>query len=291
MLITPFDPWKSKLCTCPEKLTLNPYTGCSHQCVYCYVSSYVPNFFHCRPKKNLTKRLETEASKLRGELVSIANSSDPYPPIEQALGLTRSCLQILSKHHCKVQIATKSHLVTRDIDILKNIPCMVSMSVTTDDDETAKLLEPKAPPPTKRLEALEKLAKNNIPVSARIDPIIYSLNDNPDSLVDKLASIGVPHITCSTYKAKPDNWKRLAHVFPQLAKLLQPLYFEKGEQMGRSFYLPKELRRNIVEKVKRLVESYGIEFSSCREGLPQLNSAACDGSWLLTKDPSFMLHQ
>jgi DNA repair photolyase len=283
MLITPFDPWKSKLCTCPEKLTLNPYTGCSHQCLYCYVSSYVPNFFHCRPKKDLIPRLEREASMLKGELISIANSSDPYPLLEESLRLTRACLRVLSRYNCRIQVVTKSTLVTRDIDLFKRTASMVAMTITTEEDKMAKTLEPFAPPSSDRLEALERLIQNGIHVSARIDPIIPFLNDNPETLVKKLASIGVPHVTCSTYKVKHDNWKRFAQALPALAESLQPLYFERGERNGRSFYLPRSVRREIVVKVKRLVEREGMKFSSCREGFPGLNSAACDGSWLITE--------
>jgi len=100
MLISAFHPWRSNLCTCPPKLTLNPYTGCDHTCVYCYASSYVSKFFSCRPKKDLIPRLKREAVKLKGELVSIANSSDPYPNCEAETGLTRKCLEILSQHNC-----------------------------------------------------------------------------------------------------------------------------------------------------------------------------------------------
>ena len=95
MLLTAFDPWKSQICTCPDKLTFNPYTGCDHKCLYCYASSYIPNFFKCRPKKNLLSRLRQESTKLKGELISISNSSDPYPRIEKKLRLTRECLEIL----------------------------------------------------------------------------------------------------------------------------------------------------------------------------------------------------
>jgi DNA repair photolyase len=281
MLITPFDPWESKLCTCPQKLTLNPYTGCPHGCLYCYVTSYIPNFHHCRPKKELTRKVEKEATKLEGNLISIANSSDPYPPIEETLGITRTCLQTLSKHDCKIQIVTKSPLVTRDIDILRKTPSMVSITITTENDEIAKLLEPSAPLPSKRLKALCKLLQNNIPTTVRIDPIIPYLNNQPEKLVKELASMGVPQITCSTYKVKYDNWRRFTQAFPTKAIALKPLYFEIGEQHGRSFLLPREMRKEILENVKEVTENEGMRFSSCREGFPQLNSATCDGSWLL----------
>jgi DNA repair photolyase len=281
MLITTFDPWKSKLCTCPRKLTLNPYTGCSHGCLYCYVSAYVPEFDHTRPKANLTARLGKEARKVEGELVSIANSSDPYPPMERSLGLTRKCLRILSRRNCRVQLVTKSDLVTRDIDLLKKLPCTVAMTITTSDDALSKRLEPHAPPPSQRLRAVRTLLENGIPTSVRIDPLIPRLNDRPEDLIRQLALIGVPHITCSTYKAKSDNWRRVAQAFPHIAKDLGPLYFEKGERIGRSLYLPEDLRRRMIERVKTRAEKEGMKFASCREGFPQLNTATCDGSWLI----------
>ena len=181
MLISEFDPWKSKLCTCPPKLTFNPYTGCDHGCVYCYASSYILKFFNCRPKKSLLRRLEEEIRKLSGESISISDSSDPYPNIEEETGLTRKCLEILSRHACKIQIITKSPLVTRDIDILKRTSCMVALSITTDEDKISRRLEPRAPVSSERLKAMEALVNNRIPVAVRIDPIIPFLNDSQKS--------------------------------------------------------------------------------------------------------------
>ena len=281
MLITVFDPWKSKLCTCPRKLTLNPYTGCSHGCLYCYVSAYVPDFDRTRPKADLTARLEKEARRVEGELISIANSSDPYPPLEQSLGLTRKCLQILSKRNCRVQLVTKSDLVTRDVDLLKKLPCTVAMTITTSDDTLSMRLEPHAPLPSNRLRAVRTLLESGIPTSVRVDPLIPRLNDRPEDLIRQLAVLGVPHITCSTYKAKGDNWRRVVQAFPRIAKDLGPMYFEKGERIGRSLYLPEDLRRRMIERVKTQAEEEGIKFASCREGFPQLNTATCDGSWLI----------
>jgi DNA repair photolyase len=280
-LISKFDPWRSRLCTCPPKLTFNPYTGCDHACVYCYASSYIPNFFNCRPKKNLIKRLKREAAKLKGELISISNSSDPYPNLEAETSLTRKCLETLSKHDCKVQIVTKSNIVVRDIDLLKKTPSMVTLTITTDNDKISKIIEPKAPSSSERLKAAENLIRKGIPTSVRIDPIISFVNDDPDNLVETLASIGVKHITSSTYKVKPDSWKRFNMALPKTAERLKPFYFEKGEGIGRSIYLPKELRLKLMEKVAILTRKYGIHFGTCREDLSHLNTAQCDGSWLI----------
>jgi len=230
----------------------------------------------------LISRLIKESKKLKGELISISNSSDPYPGIEEDLELTRKCLEILSKANCKVQIVTKSTLVMRDVDILSKIPAMVTLTITTVDDSLSKGLEPKAPVSSKRIKAVEFLVRKGIPVSVRIDPIILFLNEEQEELVDILASIGVKHVTSSTYKVKYDNWRRFSLVFPEVAEKLKKLYFEKGERVGRSYYLPRELRYKIMKRMKEVVESKGMRFACCREGFPELNSATCDGSWLIS---------
>ncbi|MEM3054768.1 MAG: radical SAM protein [Candidatus Bathyarchaeia archaeon] len=280
-LLAKFDPWRSRLCTCPPKLTLNPYTGCDHACIYCYASSYIPKFFNCRPKKDLVARLKREAARLNGEIISISNSSDPYPTIEAEKGLTRQCLEILLRSNCKIQIITKSNLVVRDVDLLRKIPSMVALTITTDQDYLSRVLEPNAPSSSERLEAVERLVEAGIPTSVRIDPIIPYVNENPINLMEKLASVGVKHITCSTYKVKMDNWQRLNLTMPQIAEKLKPLYFEKGERIGGYLYLPRDLRLKLMENLAVTTKKYGLKFGVCREGFSHLNTAKCDGSWLL----------
>ena len=282
-LISRFDPWRSSLCTCPPKLTLNPYTGCDHACVYCYASSYIPSFSECRVKRNLIRRLEREAANLKGETISLSNSSDPYPNLEAKAGLMRDCLKVLARSKCSVQIITKSPLVARDTDLLSSFPSMVSMTITTDSDEAARLIEPQASPPSARLKATETLLAKGIPTSVRIDPLIPFFNDTQERLVETLASMGVKHITSSTYKIKTGNWKRLSRALPALAEKLAPLYFEKGEKIRGSFYLPLDMRLKLLTSIAVLVKKRGLRFGVCRENLSGLNTAACDGSWLLAE--------
>ena len=282
-LISKFDPWQSGLCTCPLKLTFNPYTGCDHECIYCYASSYIPNFSDCRPKKNLLATLKREAKKLNGETISLSNSSDPYPRVEASVSLTRRCLEILVESNCKIQIVTKSNLVVRDEDLLSKAPSTVALTITTDDDALAKLIEPFAPLPSQRFRAAQDLIKRGIPVSVRIDPIIPLVNDQQQELIANLASIGVKHLTCSTYKAKPDNWRRLTQAMPKVAEKLKPLYFQQGEKIGGSTLLPRELRFKLLKGIRDLAVAQGMKFGVCREGLAGLNTAPCDGSWLMPK--------
>jgi DNA repair photolyase len=228
-------------------------------------------------------RLEREAAKLRGEIISIANSSDPYPTMEAEKTLTRQCLKILTQRNCKIQIITKSNMVTRDIDLLAKIPTVVSLTITTEDENVAKILEPNVPPPQKRLKAIQTLVKAEIPTTVRIDPVIPYINENPESLIKTLVEMGVKHITASTYKVKADNWQRLSLAMPETAKKLKPLYFEKGEKIARYTYLPKGLRIKLMEKIAVLAKKHRVKFGTCREGLSYLNMASCDGTWLLKK--------
>ncbi len=221
--------------------------------------------------------------KLKGETISIANSSDPYPRIEASESLTRRCLEVLAGNNCKIQIITKSDLVARDEDLLAKIPATVALTITTDSDMLAGIIEPNAPPPSKRLNAAQSLIKAGIPVSVRIDPIIPHINDHPDRLVKTLASIGVKHVTCSTYKAKPDNWNRLSAALPKVMEQLKPFYFNDGEKVGGSTLLHRDYRYSLLKDMRDLVLAQGMQFGVCRESLHGLSTTACDGSWLMPK--------
>ncbi len=219
---------------------------------------------------------------MNGELVSISNSSDPYPQLEQKAGLTRKCLEILAESCCRLQIVTKSDLVVRDIDILQKVPCVVSVTVLTVDDGLSGRLEPGAPVSSRRLEAIETLVNAGIPTTVRIDPVIPFVNDDLAGLIEAVADLGALQVTCSTYKVKPDNWRRFSAVFPEVAEKLKPHYFGERERIGRSLCLPMNLRFGLMKKAKELAEEYNLKFGCCREGF-RLNSAVCDGSWAIQK--------
>ena len=277
MYIRPFDPWKSKLCTCPFKYTLNIYTGCDHSCVYCYITAYIPKAFNVRVKENLLLNLEKELRKIERFIISLSYSSDPYPTIEKQLGITRKVLQLFRRYGVRCMILTKSNIFERDLDILGELKCAVGVTVTTMDEEKAKALEPNAPSPKDRIRVLKKARKTGIPVYARIDPIIpfYTWEDFEET-VNALSFVS--HITVSTLKLRADSWKRMKAKFPELMKKLEPLYRE-GERIGGYLYLPRGLRLKILEEARRIIEGKNITFGSCREGY--YSYPTCDGSHLV----------
>jgi len=288
-VIREFDPWGDPLCTCPKKYGFNPYTGCPHRCIYCYITSYIPRAFECRVKKNLIVRVERDLKRIdKRRIISMSNSSDPYPPMEAKLKLTRACLELFSREGCRVQVVTKSDLVTRDIDMLLQLSSVVSFTITTLKRNLSRKLEPLAPPPKRRLKAVQKLSSADVPVSLRLDPIIPGLNDvEIDRIVEAVASVGAKHVTSSTFKPRPDGWHRFQRVFPETATKLTPLYFEQGKRHHNSWYLPREVRLELMKRIRETCTAHGLTFASCREGLQELTTgASCDGSHLISRKGS-----
>ena len=273
-----FDPWKGELCTCPKKYSLQPYTGCSFFCLYCYATSYIGRK-PSTPKRNFIERLKRDLKKADKEkVVNLSTSSDPYPWIESRLRLTRKALELLISNGFKVLITTKSHLVVNDLDLIKGKAVAVMITITTLKDELARKLEPGAPEPRLRLRALEELSREGVPVGVRIDPIIPMVNDSEEELkelVEAVAAAGASHITTSTYKAKPDNLKRMIETFPHLREL-----YKNGERIGGYVYLKREVRRELLRPVSEEAERLGLTLAYCREGFP-FKAPSCDGSHLI----------
>jgi len=278
-VIRPFDPWRSPLCTCPEKFSLNPYTGCPHRCIYCYSTSYIPRFFECRPKKDLLKQVERDCRELEDDaLISMSNTSDPYPPLEKSLELTRRCLEIFRDHNMRVLIITKGDIILRDLKILSEMRAAVTVTVTS--LKMDRILEPGAPGTERRIQVLREIKEHGIPAGLRLDPIIPMVNDSEIEDIVSSASF-VDHIVSSTFKPRRDSWERFSKSFPEIAERLEELYL-KGERIQKSFYLPFQTRKSLMEKVAEVCKKYGIPFASCREGFPEIQtSGSCDGSHLI----------
>lgn len=293
-VLKPFDPWSSPMCTCPPKLALDVYCGCGYECLYCYVSAYNPRCWgrqRVRPKKDLLRRLERDVRKiadrdelaaLRGLPVAVSNSSDPYPCAPAAdegqLRLTRDALRMLADAGFPLLVTTKSPLVCRDLDVLLGAKAVVALTVTTLDDEVAAGLEPLAAPPADRLEALAHLAEAGVPVVCRLDPLVPSLTATTPSicrLLDALAEAGVRRMICSTYKYKPDSFRRLARAFPSAAGAIEKA-LDKSQRISGYYYLHGPMRQEMLETARELAHERGLAFTVCREGLGQVGDGVCD---------------
>lgn len=281
-VIKEFDPWKGKFCTCPKKFSLNPYTGCSFNCIYCYITSYIKDPYRVRLKKNLIENLKRDLKDFdKNFYIMLSNSSDPYPYIEKYLNMTRQVLNLFKENGIKVLIVTKSDILLKDIDILKEMNVVVTVTITT-IDENYKKIEPFAPNPERRIKMLEILKENGIPTAVRIDPIIPYFNDDPEKIekLIKRVSKFSSQIISSTLKLRYDSMKRFKEKMKDIFNKFLPFY---KERYGNSLYMEKEIREKILKNIKEIATSYGLYFSTCRENLPYLNNNICDGSGLFKK--------
>ncbi|PUA32505.1 MAG: hypothetical protein B7O98_07590 [Zestosphaera tikiterensis] len=174
---------------------LNPYVGCYHGCNYCYARAYVryPDVrdnwgYVVYIKENLPQILRSEVRKLKPAVVGLGTTTDPYQPIEAVTKITRESLNTLLKNRFKVVIQTKSSLVIRDLDILKERKDLVELgfTITTLDQNLSRALEPRASPPKARVEALRKAASAGIRTWIFLGPIIPGVNDSPESIKEVL---------------------------------------------------------------------------------------------------------
>lgn len=184
---------------------MNIYKGCSHGCIYCDSRSdcyRVENFDQVRGKANALEIIEGDLrSKRRTGVIGTGAMSDPYNPKEQEHLLTRGALKLLDKYRFGISICTKSDLVTRDIDILKEIkkhsPVLVKITITAWDDDLCRKIEPNAPVPSKRFAALKELAGQGIHTCILLMPVLPFLEDTEENIagiVGRANECGVNYI-------------------------------------------------------------------------------------------------
>jgi len=170
---------------------MNIYKGCCHGCIYCDSRSecyHVENFDEVRAKENALAIIERELkSKKRTGVVGTGAMSDPYNPFEKKYCLTRGALSLINTYGFGSSIATKSDLVTRDIDILKEIrrhsPVLIKLTITTCDDALSKRVEPNVTVSSKRFAALSELADSGIFAGILLMPVLPFIEDNEDNII------------------------------------------------------------------------------------------------------------
>jgi DNA repair photolyase len=187
--------------------SINPYRGCEHGCVYCFARP-THAYLGLSPgldfesklfmKPNAPELLERELSApgYVPKVIAIGTNTDPYQPIERQYKIMRGILEVLDRAGHPVGIVTKSALVLRDLDILARMAqrdlAKVAISVTTLDPKLARVMEPRAATPTRRLEALRQLVKAGIPTSVMVAPVIPAINDAEiERILEAVAALGV----------------------------------------------------------------------------------------------------
>lgn len=219
--------------------SMNIYRGCQHQCIYCDSRSKVYNtgdFAHIRVKSNAIDLLEIKLRKLKTKgTIGTGSMNDPYMPIEKSEELYRKALQIIKNYRFPVHIITKSNLVLRDAEILKQISktyCAVSFTITTMDDELAKIIEPGAILPSERIRAIRTLSQMGIYTGVILTPVLPYLtntNENIVSIINATVKAGGKYILGWMGLTQREGqreyfYNKLDQHFPDLSEKYKSLY-------------------------------------------------------------------
>lgn len=269
-----------------DDYSVNPYSGCSFNCIYYYIrgSKYGENMAkNLSVKVNAPELLEKQLLKRaeKGEygIIALSSSTEPYMPIEEEFKLTRKLLELILNYSFPVEVATKSKLVLRDLDLLKEIGwkailpddlkpklkcgAIISFSISTLNEKLAKILEPSAPNPMERLETMQKCKENGFLTGVCFIPVLPFLSDSEENLEETIKTVkkykadfifvgGLTLFGKGQSDSKTLYYKFLEENYPDLVSKYKSLY--------RIFFAQsKEYQKGLEEKTKRLCEKYGIK--------------------------------
>jgi DNA repair photolyase len=287
----------------PFEWTINPYRGCEFACKYCYArytheymeidgGEFEKKIFVKQGAAGLLARdvnqkysYESKASGYsRAEHIAIGTATDPYQPAEKEYRVTRACLEELAKRDgLSISIITKSDQVVRDIDILRVIAARsalsINITITTLKPRLARLLEPRAPRPDLRLEAVRKLREAGLNVGVSASPLVPGITDGDGELeaVAEAAKLaGAQWFFSGVLFLMPTSAKTflpfIREKFPKLAKQYDQWYAKNG-------YAPEEYRKKASERVLRIRQKYGFSVRPWEGERPKFQAPQLKLAW------------
>jgi DNA repair photolyase len=257
----------------PFSWTINPYRGCEFACKYCY-ARYTHEFMEMRDgvefeqkiyvKQHTAELLRRELKKVKpGESIALGTATDPYQPAERRYEITHGILEEFARHRgFELGIVTKSNLIVRDIELLREVQqhntLSIHITITTLNVELARILEPRAPRPDLRMEAVRELSAAGLDVGVSSSPVLPGITDSPadlEAIVRAAAAAGARHIFAGPLFLKPCSaaifLPFLEQNFPQLVENYRQRYQE-------SSFLPPSYGKRIAELISSFRRKYGI---------------------------------
>jgi len=257
----------------PFTWAINPYRGCEFACKYCY-ARYTHEFMELRDgvdferkifvKQQAAGLLRSELKKVkRGEGIALGTATDPYQPAERRFEITRAILEEMALHSgLSIGIVTKSNMVTRDAELLRRVGernrISVHVTVTTLDTELARKLEPRAPRPDLRLEAVRQLNLAGVYAGVNCMPVLPEITDRPrdlEALVKAASEAGAKYVSANPLFLKPCSaavfLPFLEEHFPHLVQLYRTRYADRA-------FLPKGYGERLSQLMASFRRKYGL---------------------------------
>ena len=249
---------------------MNLYRGCPHGCIYCDSRSncyHIDNFDIPSGKENALLILENELSKKHDHgVVGIGSMSDTYNPLEKEYEQTRCALKLLSKYNFGVSIDTKSDLILRDLDILKEINSknnvIIKFTITTPNDELSKIIEPHVCVSSKRFAAIKTLSDNGIFTGIMMNPVLPFITDKKEDIIKlvKLAhESGAKFI--QTYMGMTLRENQRDYYYAKLDKSFPELKEKYINYYGNKYNCPVPNYKNLYKVFTDECDKYGILYN------------------------------
>lgn len=246
---------------------MNIYKGCNHGCIYCDSRSecyHVDNFDEVRAKENALAIIYRELkSKKKTGIIGTGAMSDPYNSFEKEMKLTRNALELINEHGFGVAITTKSDLIFRDIDILKDInehsTVCIKLTVTTYDDNLCRIIEPNVVSTSARFDAIRKIADNGLFCGVLLMPILPFINDtkeNITSIIKTTAEAGgkfvYPWLGVTLRQNQRD------YFYQKLDKHFPGLKMKYQERFGERYECGVNESKQLYRMISELCSQYGL---------------------------------
>jgi DNA repair photolyase len=264
----------------PFEWTINPYRGCEFACKYCY-ARYTHEFMEMRDgvdferkiyvKQHAAGLLRHELRRVKpGESIALGTATDPYQPAERRYEVTRGILEEFSRHRgYELGIVTKSNLVVRDLDQLQAVArsnkLSVHITITTLDIELARILEPRAPRPDLRMDAVRTLAQAGLRVGVSCSPVVPGITDSPkdlEAVIRAAAKAGADYVFANPLFLKPCSaavfLPFLEQSFPHLAENYRQRYHNRA-------FLPAAYGKRLSDLVAHLRQKYKLTRADRRD--------------------------
>ena len=259
--------------------SMNLYRGCQHQCIYCDSRSEcygIDDLADIQVKANAIELLRAElARKRRRGTIGTGSMNDPYMPVEARIGLTRRALEVIAEFSFPVHVMTKSDLVLRDAELLRQIArtyAAVSFTVTTADDDLARRVEPGASPPSRRFEAMAALSSQGIYTGVSMMPILPFIEDNEETvvrIVEQARDSGAQYILPGFGMTLRDRQR--AYFYSKLDELFPGIRARYEQAYGSQYGCAAPTARRLDQVLVRLCQDYGIP----RELTPYAGDSSC----------------
>jgi len=271
-----------------DDYSINPYEGCGFNCTYCYVhgSKYGENLAEKIVIKTeaaaiLDKQLTNRTNKNEFGFIAVGSATDAYMQVEEEIGLTRELLKVILKHRFPVFISTKSELIKKDFDLLKQIDesailpedlkknpgrgVIISFSFSTLDEKLAKQVEPGAAAPQNRLEALKLCSDQGFLCGVNAMPLLPFMTDTDEEIeriVVAAKQYGANYILIAGLTlfgneerdSKQLVFKFLRNKYPELLEKYKKMY-------GTTFYAPWQYQHQLKKRADALCEKHKIRNS------------------------------